>query len=390
MLITEKLILVELHKAGSARLKKVLGDVLGGESSKDGKHAAELAALGKPIVGYVCNPLTWYLAQWRQGCAGKGDIHRRLTNDAKWGQLKTRQANKASKEGGKESGKEGAKPNPKALPDDWSADYAKTQWYASEENELAFREWLQAVLAMPSLRRLIDHGYGSSPMARLGGLMTYDFFISFVRDAENMDKSVDSMEALQAAHEAGKVTTDFIGAESIAADARSTLQRLGVKIDDVQGTAIDALKARTGADDAAVLRFYDAPSLKLVAKREAFINTLFGYTVPTAADRAAARVASKKAAKKAGRKGEGQAGGEGGSGAKPDKAAKQMKRTERKANAPGEEGAADPGKKVKATKNASTKAAKPGKAHAAAADKPQKLKRVKNLPAGGDVVDADE
>ena len=220
MLTSEKLILVELHKAGSARLKKLLGDVLGGESSgKQKNYADELAAMGKPIVGFVCNPLTWYLALWRQGCDGKGELHKRLTDDARWVQLIARRNIRAVKED--------AKPDAKAIPEGWGAERAKSFWYGDEQNAEAFREWLKAVLGVPGLRKLLDHGYGGSPMNRMAGLMTYDFFIMFVRNAENMEKSVDTLEALQAAHQAGKITDRFIRSEAIGVDLLRTLEARG-------------------------------------------------------------------------------------------------------------------------------------------------------------------
>lgn len=293
MLTSDKLILVELHKAGAARLQKLLGDLLGGEKSgKRSSYADELASLGKPVVGYVCNPLTWYLEQWQLGCAGKGDIHKRLTSDVRWGQLNARLKNREAKQGDK--------PDRKRIPQGWGPEHAKSFWYADAENPEAFREWLRAVVAERGMRKLVDHGYGASPMSRVAGLMSYQFFNTFVRGAENMEKSVNSREALGALHADRKITSHYIRAESIGTDLKQVLNDLHVPLNGEQDAAVSALKERAGATDTAIARFYDPDSLRLVAKREAFLNELFGYGPPSTVAHAAARSATKKAGQRAG------------------------------------------------------------------------------------------
>ena len=72
------------------------------------------------------------------------------------------------------------------------------------------------MLGTRSIRRLVDVGYANSPINKLAGLMTYQLFISFVRGGENVDKSIDSLEALEALGAANAITRHFIRAESIA------------------------------------------------------------------------------------------------------------------------------------------------------------------------------
>ena len=375
MLTSDKLILVELHKVGSTRLKKLVGEIVGGESSaKQSAYSDELAATGKPVVGYVCNPLTWYLGQWKLGCEGKGEFHKRLTDETKWDLLRSKRAQLPPKN---EAAKEA-----KALPEGWGAARAKDFWYADANNPEAFREWLQAVAVHRGLRRLVDHAYNNSPVARLGGLMTYQFFIMFVRNAENMEKSVDSMEALQALWQEKSITSRFIRAEAISEDLRKVLEALQVPLNDEQRAAVEGLKERTGADEAAILRFYDAASLRLVAKREAFLNQLFGYGPPSDEARALARAAKKSPDQQA----------EGPKLSKAEKEQKRQARAERQAAKEARK-AAGGAKKDRATKTedqppqkkAEKKADKP-----AGAAKPEKLKRVKNKPLDEDVVDSEE
>jgi len=376
MLTSDKLILVELHKVGSTRLKKLVGDIVGGETSgKQSAYSDELAASGKPVVGYVCNPLTWYLAQWKLGCSGKGEFHKRLTDETKWDLLRSKRAQLPPKS---ETARDA-----KALPDGWGAARAKDFWYADPENPEAFREWLQAVAVHRGLRRLVDHGFNNSPVAKLGGLMTYQFFIMFVRNAENMEKSVDSMEALEALYRDRSITSHFIRTEAISEDLKRVLSALHVPLNDEQRAAVDGLKERTGAAEAAILRFYDAASLRLVAKREAFINQLFNYGPPSDEARAVARAARKE---------KDPAKGEGAKLSKAEKEQKRQARAERQASKEARR-AGGGAKNDKAAKvQAKDKPAKAGKKDdkAVEAPKPEKLKRVKNKPLDEDVIDSDE
>jgi hypothetical protein len=374
MLTSDKLILVELHKAGSTRLKRVVGDLVGGETSaKQSAYSDDLVAMGKPVVGYLCNPLTWYLAHWKLGCSGKGEFHKRLTDQTKWDLLRSKRAQLPPKS---DTAKEA-----KALPEGWGAAHAKDFWYADANNPEAFREWLQAVAAHRGLRRLVDHSFNNSPVAKLGGLMTYQFFVMFVRNAENMEKSVDSMEALEALYRDKSITSCFIRSEAISEDLKKVLDALHVTLNDEQRAAVEGLKERTGAEEAAILRFYDAASLRLVAKREAFINQLFGYGPPSDEARAVARAAKKE-----------QSAGDDRKLSKAEKQEKRQAREQRQATRAAKQ-AASGGKKEKAA--GATLAAQDAKAarktaKEAAAPKPAKLKRVKNRSGDVEVIDSDE
>jgi hypothetical protein len=386
MLTSDKLILVELHKGGSTRLNKVLGEVVGGETGgKASTYSDELAAMGRPVVGYLCNPLTWYLAQWKHGCNGKGDVYKRLTDESRWDRLRALRAALPPKNAH-------AKPDAKLLPEGWGAAHAKEFWYGNADNPEAFREWLQAVAGERGLRRLVDHGYNVSPISRLGGLMTYQFFISFVRNAENMEKSVDTMEALEARYQQQAITSHFIRSEAVSQDLTKVLDALHVPLNNEQRAAVEGLKERSGADEAAIIRFYDPASLRLVAKREAFINKHFDYGPPSAEARAVARAAKKELSDGRAKAGK----GEGERLSKAEKELKRQARAERQAakaakqaagaakndRAPKAEGAAKP---VKADRKAGKNTEK-----GSAAPKPEKLKRVKSRPVDEDVVESDE
>jgi hypothetical protein len=393
MLNSEKLILVELHKSGSSRLRKFLAEVVGGEpSGKLAVFSDELVSQGKPVVGLVCDPLSWYLDQWQAGCAGKGELHKRLTDEKRWDLMRSRRTNRPAKV--KEGGK--VKVDPKAIPETWGAEYAKTYWYADANNAEAFREWLQAVAASRGIRNLIDRGYQVSPVSNLGGLMTYHYFIKFVRNGENMERSVETLDALRALNTSQAITTHFIRAESAGEDLLKVLDALGVSLTDEQRSTAQGFK-RKGSESKAIRTFYDKASRRLVAEREQLMNEFFGYGEGSAPGSA------EGGTKKAGKAGKKKEAGESPGATKLTKEEREQKRlarTERRAakEASGEKAESKPKSAAKAAKKPAKKAgADPSDPAAAgsegsvpAAGRPTKVKRVKNRPADEEVIENDE
>lgn len=417
MLNSDKLAFVELQKTGSTGLKKFLGNIVGGEASgKTAVYAGELLALGKPVVGLVCHPLTWYLDQWKQGCAGKGELYKRLVDEKRWDLLRSRQTNRPAR------AKQG-KADPKAIPAEWGAEHAKTRWYADVENVDAFHEWLYAVAAARGIRNLIDRGYQVSPVSNVGGLMTYHFVIRFVRDGENLERSVDTLDALRETIAQHAITPHFVRAEHAGEDLLKVLDAVGVQITDEQRTQALAFKRR-GADTKLIRRYYDDASLRLVAEREALMLELFDYEIAapavTAGKKAkkdkkdpAAREAAKaakaargdkpakapkaqKADKPAKAKKAAQAGdGDDAKPSKQERAQQRELRAERRAARQAQAGAAPDASAREAGAEAAAeppakppKAARPPKADKVdKADKPAKVKRVKNRPVDEDVVE---
>jgi hypothetical protein len=271
MLTSDKLIFVELQKAGSTALKKFLGNIVGGESTgKTSVYADELLTLGKPIVGLVCHPLVWYLDQWRQGCGGKGELYKRLVDQKRWDLVRSRRTNVPAK------AKESSKPRSKTLPENWGAEYAKNHWYGDENNADAFREWLDAVVGSRGIRNVIDHGFQVSPVSKVAGLMTYHYVIRFLRDGENMERSVDTLDALRTFVEERAITTHFVRAEYAGEDLLRVLDALGIETTSEQREQAAQFKRR-GAEAKLVRQFYDDSSMRLVAEHEELMGELFGY-----------------------------------------------------------------------------------------------------------------
>jgi hypothetical protein len=288
MLISDKLVFIELQKTGSTHIKTLLKDLVGGKN--DGKHNTppeELLASGKPFIGSIRDPWAWYLSLWTYGCQQKGELFQRLTNEKRWERVRAKESAASDAPepdddvGGGDSDDDDGKTKDKAkktLPQNWGPDRAKNYWYANPESAEAFREWLQVVLATRSLRRLLEAGYGKSPISKAGGLLTFRYFTLFVRGAETVDKSVSTVDALKAYDKEHCFVSHFIRNESLAADFLETVAACGVTLTDAQKKSVlEAKKTNVSARPNGPDFYYDDPSIQLVMRREKFIVDKFGY-----------------------------------------------------------------------------------------------------------------
>jgi len=277
MLISEKLIFVELQKTGSTHIKTLLKKILGGEN--DAKHnipSVEQLDSGRKIVASVRDPWSWYLSLWSYGCLQKGELYERLTNEKKWRKLLERKDGADAEED--DAGEGGGKGRSKSLPEHFTPERARTFWYADPDNAAAFREWLQAVLAVQPLRKVLESGYGRSPISKAGGLMTFRYFTVCTRNGENVDKSVCTMDALRKYDAANCFVSHFVRNESLPEDLIRAIEASGVALDDGQKQAIREAR-RTNVSDRphAPDYYYDEDSIQLVGRREKFLIEKFGY-----------------------------------------------------------------------------------------------------------------
>ena len=298
MLISDPLVFIELQKTGSTHIKGLLKKIVGG--TNDGKHnvpTAELLAAGKPFIGSVRDPWSWYLSLWSYGCLQKGELYERLTNPKKWRKLLEKGEGEGEGEGtdddaadepaadetASEAGAAPAKADAgkgkgKTLPPEFTPERAKSFWYADPDNAEAFREWLRAVLAVQPLRKVLEAGYGKSPVSKLGGLMTFRYFTLFTRGGEQIDKSVATHEALKKYDADNCFVAHFVRNESLAEDLIKAIEGCGVALGDEQLQMIrGAKKTNVSNRPHGPEHYYDAASTQLVARRERFIIEKFGY-----------------------------------------------------------------------------------------------------------------
>lgn len=278
MLICDKLVFIELQKTGSTHIKQLLRDLVGGIN--DGKHNTpddRLLHCGKPFIGSVRNPWLWYLSLWSYGCQGKGELYQRLTNEKRWKRLRDKIAAKHKHSAHVDDG-EDEEDGARRLPANWDFERAK-YWYADPDNADAFREWMQAVLGRRVMRHMLMAGYGSSPLGKAGGLMTYRYFGLFVEGGEDVGPTQNTLLALKLMDRSKCIVSHFIRNESLADDFIEVVGSCGVRLTDAQREQVlSARKVNTSTRPHGPGYYYDEATIKLVARREKFIIEKFGYS----------------------------------------------------------------------------------------------------------------
>ena len=263
MLVSKKLVFLELQKTGSTHIKQLLKKTVGGVN--DGKHnqaTPELRESGKSFIGSIRDPWGWYLSLFSYGCQKKGGVFLRTTNPPRW---------KALRRGGTLEGTNGF--------DEYSAKFMREEIYADPDNAESFRKWLKLVLTEGPHRALIEDGYAESPISAIGGLMTFRYFLLFVDGGVQVPESVNTLKKLQAHEKKHLFVKQIIRNERLAEDLIKAVEACGETLTPEQQTQIrEAPRTNTSARKYGKEHYYDDETITLVSERERFIVDKFGYS----------------------------------------------------------------------------------------------------------------
>ena len=262
MLVSKKLVFLELQKTGSTHIKQLLKKTVGGVN--DGKHnqaSPELRESGKAFIGSIREPWGWYMSLFSYGCQKKGGVFLRTTNPARWKQLR-----KAGTLNGDDSFAE------------YSPKFMREQIYADPDNAENFRKWLKLVLTEGPHRALVEDGFAESPISAIGGLMTFRYFLLFVDGGVQVPDSVNTLKKLQAHEKKNLFVKHIIRNERLAEDLIKAVEDSGETLTpDQQSQIRDAPRTNTSTRKFGKDHYYDDETIALVAEREKFIIEKFGY-----------------------------------------------------------------------------------------------------------------
>ncbi len=259
MLVSKKLVFLELQKTGSTHIKQLLKATVGGVNN--GKHnqaTPEIRAKGKAFVGSIRDPWSWYLSLFTYGCQEKGLVFQRTTNPKHW--------NKLTDEEKQTPGFE-----------HYNVDFAR-QMYTNPEDATNFKHWLKLVTTTGPHRKIIEDGFFQSPISDLAGLMTYRYFLLFCDQGVDIPASIKTMKGLKNYEAEHRFVEYIIRNETLAEDLIQVLHDVGEKLTDEQlATIREAPKTNQSARKAPRSHYYDDIAVGLVQTREKFIIDKFGY-----------------------------------------------------------------------------------------------------------------
>ena len=286
MLITDRLIYLEMEKTGSTHINHLLSLCFPVELI--GKHTSIESYIDgyktdKCIIGSVRNPWDWYVSLWAQGCTGSG--RKRL-------------------KGGLYKGLTSRKLISKSFFIDDTGDFSLTlrtfgdMWnemtkpinvwsetYKSYECPKLFRKWLKLILEKRQ-RDLVRVWplYVKMPLPQTFGLMTYKYCSYFVKDfpTQTVVTAINNIDDLKEFDEQNNILDATIKIESLEDDLVRAIQKAGYDVDDKILNIIEEGKFKrinkskrynTGF-------YYNDETIALVESKEKFLIDKYSYTKP--------------------------------------------------------------------------------------------------------------
>jgi hypothetical protein len=276
MYLADKLIFLELQKTGGTHIRRLLKQYVGG--APEGKHNRMLEhRAGSFVIGSIRNPWDWYVSLWAFGAGGNGALRVRTTTGLDFNYYHQQL--------------------PLAMGTRWlsATQYARcvyhdmlkpvAHWrntYGAPQTPEKFRYWLHLLLDGKH-RFDIGEGFGFSPLSQHAGLLSYRYFRLFtLGDAVYHDARLRTPAGLAAFDQEFNITSGMIRTEALEEDFIRVLHVAGYTLNAEQLAALcNKEGGKTNVSERrAAAHYYDADTLALVAEREQYLISKYGYTPP--------------------------------------------------------------------------------------------------------------
>lgn len=287
MVITEKLIFLQLPKTGSTYVESILKKNFSSarpirkhQRIPDGfdKH-------GRMTVISIRNPWDWYISMWASCCKGKGAPYQRMERGKLPWQLFRNMYNVRTQtvlfhkniyqsalfKIGQQLIGELTRPTIT-----WS------KLHSDHDNPHLFREWLQLVLD-PNRKFDVYPDYGFSTISSFSGLITYLYLYLSLDDISNLylKSLVPNYKSLVELDQQKSKIDFVIRNESLQDDLIQALKQSGY---DVRKEHLEEIKKPKRINASTHKRelsyYYDKETINLVKEKERFIIDKFAYTTP--------------------------------------------------------------------------------------------------------------
>lgn len=265
MFVTDKIVYLQMMKAGSTHTTIILQRYCGGKH-EERKHSPlkDRRRYGsKLIVSSVRNPWDWYVSLWSFSCTNHGRL-RFYHNNLPRSELREAIAHRDFSS---------------ALSFPLRTLTGRPDWnrlYSDPSNQANFREWLKLMLGSEGMYNGSE-GYASSPVKKVVGFMTYCFLALTTEYAEwirvgRKKRSYDQVATFAGQH---TIVNRVLRVETLNEDLASLLTEAGIDVPPAEA-------AQWGKKNVSVCggysEFYDEETSWLVESRDRFIIERFGYS----------------------------------------------------------------------------------------------------------------
>jgi hypothetical protein len=269
MFVSDRIIYLQMQKAGSTHATKVLQKYCGGRADIQHEQLRDHRQYSSQlIVSSVRNPWDWYVSLWGFGCKREGGLRDYLVK------LPLSELRLALKYLDFDSVS-------RFVPRTWAGRPDWKRLYSDVADASNFREWLKLVLG-PEGQHIGLEGYASSPVKAAAGLMTYRFlalttdYTAWMR-AGRKCQSYDEVAEFADKH---TIVSQVLRAETLNEDLQRLLNAAGIDVSPAEA-------AEWGKHNISLRRayseYFDEDTFRLVETRERFIIDRFGYDPSVAA-----------------------------------------------------------------------------------------------------------
>jgi len=284
MIITDKLIFLEMEKTGTTHINDIITKCYARKLI--GKHTTldtipDCERHRKFIAGSIRNPWDWYVSLWAQGCRKtglKGGLYERLTNRKLLSRMFFIN----------DIGQYSLSPFffPALISGISKPIQIWEKLYSDYTNTAHFRKWLKLIY---DERRIYDLGlewpsYPKSKLSNFMGLMSYRYCTFFIKDflTRKVVQKVNNLDDLVALDAKHNLLNGIVKVESLEADLIQILVESGHLIDcNIQRKINDFARTKINASkrlDTSL--YYDQETLDLISTKEKFLINKYSYKAP--------------------------------------------------------------------------------------------------------------
>ena len=268
MLVSDRLIFIQLEKTGCSHIARLLEHIVGGkQEQKHSRIPDSIPTEGKSIVGSIRNPWDWYVSMWSYGCIQAGALYDDLMTRPKLlGQ--------------------GWRRNPWLATRNTFRDFRRAArgWrdtYGDATDPSLFRRWLHLIHEPANRFDLMDD-YARSPVSLYSGFYTYRYARMFTRDLDKLySNAMCNPENLKSLLFENTLLDYVIRNERLESDLIDVLQRCDIPLStDAIAFLHNTYKTNPTERVRRTAYYYDPDTIELVRSRDMFLIEKYGYEPP--------------------------------------------------------------------------------------------------------------
>jgi len=263
MLVSDKLIFLELHKTGCTHTRNIFSKIpsVGGErfGNHNGYYNSSKSTLNtinffaKEKIGTIRNPWSWYVSLWAFGCMKKGGLYHQLTSKNGYTLKKKIK-------------------NPERI------FYPSKYWeklYEDPFNESNFRTWLQMLLTKNRIP--VSNNYKNFAISKTIGFLTFRAIQLYTRNSKQSLLKLNTLEEVTKFYDQNNYMDVIIKNEQIESYFIENSEKYELSIPEMKSVLNSFPQKSNASKHHPYKSYYDSKTQDLVAQKDAWVIKKFKY-----------------------------------------------------------------------------------------------------------------